>query len=125
LSPLNASPLQHVNITDDVAQNASILLGRGVRNVIVKMGAHGVSWFTKDAGSGHLDALPVRAVVSAAGAGDCLVAGTLFALHNGLCLADALTFGLHVARASVESSVTVPPTIQPSLFAHFMAQITQ
>jgi pseudouridine-5'-phosphate glycosidase/pseudouridine kinase len=115
----------HALSHDDVAQNASILLGRGVRNVIVKMGAHGVSWFTKDAGSGHLDALPVRAVVSAAGAGDCLVAGTLFALHNGLCLADALTFGLHVARASVESSVTVPPTIQPSLFAHFMAQITQ
>jgi sugar/nucleoside kinase (ribokinase family) len=111
-----------MNLTEDIARSANVLLDRGVECVIVKMGAHGVSWFTKDSSSGHLDALPVREVVNVAGAGDCLVAGTLFALHYGLRLADALHFGLHTARASIESPLTVPDTIQPSLFTQFVTQ---
>ena len=55
----------------------------------------------------HLPALPA-AVVNCSGAGDCLVAGCLFALAQGLGAEAALAHGVAAAREAVQSSSNVP-----------------
>lgn len=55
----------------------------------------------------HMPALPA-AVLSCSGAGDCLVAGCLFALARGLPVKAALAHGIAASKAAVESPLNVP-----------------
>ncbi|TGA93672.1 sugar kinase, partial [Streptomyces sp. MZ04] len=68
--------------------HAKSLLGRGVREVVVKLGADGATAYTAD-GELHAPARPVR-VVDAVGAGDAFVAGYLSALLDGEDVAGRL-----------------------------------
>ena len=49
------------------------------------------------------------------GAGDALIAGTLFGLTGGLPLFDAVSLGLAAAAITVESSHTVEPELTAEL----------
>lgn len=75
-------------ITVEDARNAAeILLTKGVRAVLVKMGAKGVFWHD-GTGSGHLP--PFRVVpIDTVAAGDCFNAGLAVALARGESLPDA------------------------------------
>lgn len=54
-----------------------------------------------------MPALPAS-VVNCSGAGDCLVAGCLFALSRGLPAEAALAHGIATAHAAVQSQANVP-----------------
>ncbi|MGC5053126.1 sugar kinase [Micromonospora sp. DT48] len=64
------------------------LLARGVRTVLVKLGADGVRAYTTD-GVVHVEAVPVTAV-DTVGAGDAFTAGYLSGHLDGLDLVDRL-----------------------------------
>ncbi len=72
---------------EDARKAAEILLAKGVRAVLVKMGAKGVFWHD-GTGSGHLP--PFRVVpIDTVAAGDCFNAGLAVALARGESLPDA------------------------------------
>lgn len=72
---------------EEARRAAEILLAKGVRAVLVKMGAKGVFWHD-GIGSGHLP--PFRVVpIDTVAAGDCFNAGLAVALACGESLPDA------------------------------------
>lgn len=75
------------------------LLGVGVREVVVKEGAHGASVSTVD-GSWSVPAAAVTAV-DVVGAGDAFVAGYLSGLLDGVEMKERLTRGVTVAGFAV------------------------
>ncbi|TDB92473.1 sugar kinase [Micromonospora fluostatini] len=72
----------------DEATAVAALLDRGVRTVLVKLGADGARAYTRD-GVTHAPAVPVTAV-DTVGAGDAFTAGYLSGQLDGLALVDRL-----------------------------------
>lgn len=72
---------------EEAAHAATLLLARGVKGVLVKMGARGV-WWQDTHGGGFIPPFPVTAIDSVA-AGDCFNAGLAVGLTQGLDLAGA------------------------------------
>jgi pseudouridine kinase len=66
---------------------------------VVSNAAHGVSWADGDA-AGHVDA-PATLSVDETGAGDALIAGTLYGLLQGVPLAEACRYGVVAAARTV------------------------
>ena len=54
---------------------------------------------------------PSCALVNVNGAGDCLVAGTVFALQLGMPLTEAVSCGVAAAKLACESSQNVPESL--------------
>ncbi|GBR03457.1 ribokinase [Acetobacter oeni] len=73
--------------TEDAARAAAMLINRGVRATVVKMGARGV-WWQDETGSGFIPPFTVTAVDTVA-AGDCFNAGLATSLALGQNLAEA------------------------------------
>ena len=94
---------------------ATALRGRGAANVVVTMGARGSAIIT-EAGTRFQDAFPARPV-DITGAGDAMIAGTLFALLSGASLDAAARTGALVAALTVESHSSVRPDLSPALLA--------
>jgi pseudouridine kinase len=85
--------------TDDVHATVNKLAARGSTNTVVTAGAAGL-WYAGDHGCEFLPATPAD-VVDVSGAGDALIAGTLF---GRLCGNDVLTsckMGLNAASMTV------------------------
>ncbi|MER7344337.1 sugar kinase [Streptomyces aurantiacus] len=80
---------------------ARALLGLGVREVVVKLGARGATAYT-ESGELHCPARTVRAV-DAVGAGDAFVAGYLSALLDGAGVAERLERGATTGAFAVAS----------------------
>ncbi len=74
----------------EAARAADLLIARGARTVVVKMGANGV-YAKGPAGEAFVPPFPVRSVDSV-GAGDCFNAGLADALARGSALHAALRF---------------------------------
>jgi pseudouridine kinase len=85
----------------DAAQAATALQQLGARAGIVTAGAAGIAVW-RDGEVQSLHALPARPR-DVTGAGDALVAGTLFGLSQGAGLAEAAQLGLAAAAITVES----------------------
>jgi ribokinase len=88
-----------VDDEDTVAHAAKVLLERGARNIIVKMGSNGVYWTGGTAG-GFYPAFPVEAV-DTVGAGDAFNGGLAVALNEGRAIGEALRWGLAAGALSV------------------------
>lgn len=98
-----------VNAPLEVVTAAATLRDRGVGRVVVALGPTGVFLAT----GGYEDfqpALPAD-VRDVTGAGDSLVAATLFGLAQGDTLPSALTLGLAAAAFTVEVEATVHPNL--------------
>ncbi|HWT37141.1 MAG TPA: ribokinase [Paraburkholderia sp.] len=78
---------------------ADALLGKGVRNVIVTLGAQGVIWAGAQ-GSGYMAAPAVRAVDTTA-AGDTFAGGFAVERASGASMQQSIAFGQRAAAASV------------------------
>ncbi|ARV61811.1 ribokinase [Nostocales cyanobacterium HT-58-2] len=87
---------------------AAVLQQRGVKNVIVKLGAKGVVCATPEK-TFFLPAFPVHTVDTTA-AGDAFNGGLAAALHEGLSLHQAVVWG-----AAAGALATTKPGAQPSL----------
>jgi ribokinase len=75
---------------DEAAQAAEHFLARGLRSVVVKLGANGVCYRDR-AGGGFVAPFRVQAIDSVA-AGDCFNAGLAIAIARGDSLAEAVRF---------------------------------
>ncbi|MFT8462708.1 ribokinase [Acetobacter persici] len=78
----------HPDTAEDAARAADLLLAKGVRAVLVKMGSRGVFWHDGTQ-SGHSAPFSVNPVDTVA-AGDCFNAGLAFALAQGKPLSHAV-----------------------------------
>ena len=80
--------------------------------LIITLGKHGVLLMDADDKTcRHYAADKVQQVKSVSGAGDCLTAGFIAGLLNGLGHSQALAMGLKAAQLSLQSFDTVPDTL--------------
>lgn len=85
-----------------VAGTAAELLGLGVRDVVVKLGARGADAYTAE-GTSHVDAVAVEAV-DTVGAGDAFTAGYLSVLLEGGDVAARLRRGALLGAFAVSTA---------------------
>jgi ribokinase len=96
-----------VETLEDAERAADVLIARGVRNVILTLGARGALVKTASI-SQHVAAFNAGKVVETTGAGDAFNAGFAVALSEGLGVVEAARFGCAVAGISVTRHGTAP-----------------
>jgi pseudouridine kinase len=102
---------------------AAALLARGAQSVVLTGGERGMICGDA-AGLTHVPAIPaVR--VSATGAGDALVAGTLWRLFAGDALPDAARRGAELAALTLETERSVRADLSPELLDRQIAARTR
>jgi len=89
----------------DVLKLARAVRARGVEAVVLTRGSRGI--VVVDANGTAEIPVPSATPVDVTGAGDALIAGTLFGLLAGERLADAVGTGTLVARLTIESPAAV------------------
>jgi ribokinase len=87
---------------------AAALQSRGVRNVILTLGAKGALVFEENGKATVVPAFDAGPVVETTGAGDAFCGGFAAALAEGQPLLDAVRFGCATAGISVTRSGTAP-----------------
>jgi ribokinase len=104
-----AATLTGIPVTDlaSAEQAAIALLNRGVRNVILTLGAQGALIKTHSV-TRHVPAIDAGPVVETTGAGDAFNGGLATALAEGCDLIEATTFACAVAGISVTRPGTAP-----------------
>lgn len=96
-----------IETLDDADRAASVLLRRGVRNVILTLGPRGA--FIKNTSlTQHVPAFHVGPVVESTGAGDAFNGGLAVGLSEGMDIVNATRFGCAVAGISVTRRGTAP-----------------
>jgi ribokinase len=96
-----------VETLEEAERAADLLIARGVRNVILTLGARGALVKTPNI-TQHVAAFAVGKVVETTGAGDAFNAGLAVALSEGLDVVEAARFGCAVAGISVTRHGTAP-----------------
>lgn len=81
---------------------AQALHAKGVRDVVVTLGAQGVAWCDATGASGYRCA-PALAVVNTSGAGDALLAGLVYGHLAGWPLERALAWAMACAEITLQS----------------------
>ncbi|MGB0605415.1 MAG: carbohydrate kinase family protein [Candidatus Latescibacterota bacterium] len=89
---------QDAENAEDLAQR---VLDRGVERVVVKRGADGALFATRDGAQGQVDVRPISAGNSV-GAGDCFNGRLLYGLAQGEALYDAVSAAADLATRIVE-----------------------
>lgn len=104
LNALEAQTLCGMPVPDAAAAQAAAraLHQRGVRQVVVTLGAAGVAWCDAQGHTGHHAARPVP-VVNTSGAGDALLSGLVHAQLQGWPLAHAVDCGLACSEITLQS----------------------
>lgn len=97
----NESELATLTGSTDVYENLSALIDRGLKCAVVKRGEKGCLIAQRDELT-KIRAYPVERVVDTTGAGDCFVAGFLWALSENISLAECGRFACAAASCSVE-----------------------
>lgn len=87
--------------SDEPDAIARFYLQRGVKLVVVKLGADGAYWATQD-DAGQVDAYPVAKVVDTVGAGDGFAVGVISAMLEGKSPADAARRGAWIGAQAVQ-----------------------
>jgi ribokinase len=96
-----------ISTLKEAERAADALLGRGVKNVILTLGARGA--FVKNAEiSQHVPAFQIGPVVESTGAGDAFNGGLAVGLSEGMDLLEATRFGCATAGISVTRRGTAP-----------------
>lgn len=96
-----------ITTLDEAERAADVLLARGVRNVVVTLGARGA--FAKSNGiAEHVPAFSAGPVVETTGAGDAFNGAFAVALSEGKGLVEATRFGCAAAGISVTRRGTAP-----------------
>lgn len=91
----------------EAAQAADALLARGVRNVVVTLGANGALLKNRQTMK-HIPAVDAGPVVETTGAGDAFNGGFAVGLAEGMSAEDAVAFGCAAAGISVTRPGTAP-----------------
>lgn len=109
---LNAGELEALVGTGDIQLGIQQLLSQGVAHVLVSNGKEGAYYGWNGSVVGHIPVPPsllIDAIQSANGAGDCLLAGTLFGLLNQEPFPKAIAkYGIPYASQSLVALEAVP-----------------
>ena len=90
---------ENIKTIEDIKKEASRIIRSGVENVIVSLAEDGAIYVNE---SKIIHSLaPKVNVKSAVGAGDSMIAGLIYALHNNLSDEDMIKYGLAFGSASV------------------------
>ena len=87
---------------DDPEKAAQKYLEMGCKCVVIKLGAEGAYYATKDE-SGYVEGFKVEHIVDTVGAGDGFAAGVISALKEGLSLKDAVRRGNAIGAIQLTS----------------------
>lgn len=96
-----------VNSTEAAEQAARILLGKGVRNVIVTLGSKGALIVNESGNAQHIAGFPVQAVDTVA-AGDSFNGALAYQLTRGVALEEAVRFANAVGALAVGKEGAIP-----------------
>ena len=100
---------------------AAALRGRGARAVVLTLGEKGA--IVADAkGMIHSPAVAARAI-DVTGAGDAMIAGTLYSLDRGEALADAVRMGALLAAITTEHGASVHPELSVGFLSAGLGRI--
>jgi ribokinase len=104
-----AAALTGIPVTDlaSAEEAAAALLSRGVRNVILTLGAQG-AFIKNPTLTRHISAVDAGPIVETTGAGDAFNGGLATALAEGMNLIEATQFACAVAGISVTRPGTAP-----------------
>jgi pseudouridine kinase len=95
---------------------------RGVRNVVISLGADGVAWCSADGVVGHRAVRPVS-MVSATGAGDALLSGLVYGYIHGLPLDSSVHWAMACAELTLSSTFANSPDLcEATVRAHIEQQ---
>lgn len=104
MGELKALTERDIESEEDQEEAARLLLGTGIENVMVSLGAAGVLLVTREASSRFR--APNVHIRSRIGAGDSAVAGTVLALSRGEELKNAILFGIAAGSSAVTTEGT-------------------
>jgi ribokinase len=104
----------------DAGRAATVLLGRGVKTVIIKMGALGALYATQSGEQAFISAFPVEAVDTVA-AGDAFNGGLAAALVEGQPLATAVRWGAAAGALSATKWGAQPSLPNRAEFEAFLS----
>ena len=108
---MEAQCLSGMHIDVAAAEEAALRLHRrGVRQVLVSLGAQGVAWCDAAGTTGHQAAKPVT-VVSATGAGDALLSGLVYGHLQGMALELSVCFAMACAELTLSSTFANSPAL--------------
>jgi pseudouridine kinase len=100
---------------------ANALWARGAGEVVLTMGAEGLLVASAH-GMAKIEAVPA-APVDVTGAGDAMIAGTLYRLLSGASLAEGARTGSLLATLTTESEASVHPLLSPRFLAAHLDRI--
>lgn len=110
------------DLANDPAEAAVALRARGAETVVVTDGGRGYAVATAS-GVEKLPVVPAEQV-DITGAGDSMIAGTLFAMLSGSAIAEATGVGALVAALTIESTSSVRPDLSPALLQAVRTRLT-
>lgn len=98
------------NSVNEVKAAALQLHLRGVRNVVISLGAEGVVWCDANGTTGHRSVQPIT-MVSATGAGDALLSGLVYGHLQSLQMNEAVRFAMACAELTLSSTFANSPDL--------------
>ena len=119
---LELEMLSGVKIDDeaDLERAAGVLLDKGVKHLVISMGADGVYYAGGDVRK-HIKSLPCR-VVNTTGCGDALFGGIIWGINAGKSVEEAINYGLAAAAACIEHDGTVGSDLSQELLERRLAE---
>jgi pseudouridine kinase len=112
---LSARPISSPQSACDAARS---LHQRGVRNVVISLGAGGVAWCNDEGLVGHKAVSPLS-MVNATGAGDALLSGLVYGYIQGLPLDASVQWAMACAELTLSSTLANSPDLSvASVRAH-------
>jgi pseudouridine kinase len=96
-----------------------MLLERGVRKVVITLGPEGV-YAASEEFRGFIPSIST-VVIDSIGAGDALVAGTIFGLLEGKAFSDSVRTGIAAATLSITSGESVSPELSSDALERVLA----
>lgn len=109
---MEAEALTGLTIADpqSAMQAATTLHQRGVRNVVISLGAQGAAWCDASGTAGHKTACPVR-MASATGAGDALLSGLVYGHLHAMPTDKAVAWAMACAELTLSSTFANSPDL--------------
>jgi pseudouridine kinase len=104
---LSGQPISSPQSACDAARS---LHQRGVRNVVISLGASGVAWCNDEGAVGHKSVRPVS-MASATGAGDALLSGLIYGYMHALPLDSSVQWAMACAELTLSSTFANSPDL--------------
>lgn len=107
---------------DDTIRACEAISNRGVRNIIITLGAQGAFWWADGGRHGSITTEPLP-IVDETGAGDAFAAGVIYSLQSEPTnFARACWFGMKVAAMTLQTQNSVSDKIFPQLSQQWLME---